>query len=198
MSYVQISKESFDFLNILRVKYPHYLSILDSIEEGLNLRLWNRISDDLIQISDKEDLKSSTDLIAVYNAIVYCLEKSFNPMKLMLIVQNVMKNYNQNMDQALIFLDDLESRLENTGEEKHFMKILKGNALLELNKLYECEEIIKGLKIQLEKSFEVDQLIYSNFYKLSALYYEKKENFDEFYNNALQYLAYVKEGVLFI
>lgn len=55
--------------------------------------------------------------------------------------------------------------------------------------------MIKNLRIQLEKSFEVDQLIYSNFYKLSALYYEKKQNHDEFYNNALQYLAYVKENV---
>ncbi len=64
-----------------------------------------------------------------------------------------------------------------------------------MNRLYECEEVIKSLKNQLEKSFEVDQAIYSNFYKLSALYFEKKNNQDEFYNNALQYLGYVRENV---
>jgi 26S proteasome regulatory subunit N9 len=67
-----------------------------------------------------------------------------------------------------------------------------------MNKLYECLEIINFLKLQLEKSFEVDQLIYSNFYKLSAFYFEKKKNYDEFYNNALQYLAYVKDNVNYI
>jgi hypothetical protein len=79
-----------------------------------------------------------------------------------------------------------------------FLRILKGLCYLDLNRLYECEDIIKTLKNQLDKNFEVEQIIYSNFYKLSAYYYEKKENYDEFYNNSLQYLAYVKENVIFI
>jgi hypothetical protein len=99
------------------------------------------------------------------------------------------------MDEALIFLENLEIRLEPSGEEKLLLRILKGFCLIELNRLYECEEIIKSLKGQFEKSFEIDKLVYSNFYKLSAYYYEKKENYDEFYNNSLQYLAYIKEGV---
>lgn len=99
------------------------------------------------------------------------------------------------MDEALIFLENIEGRIEAKGEEKYYLRILKGFCFYELNRLYECEEIIKSLKSQLEKSFEVDQVIYSNFYKLSALYYEKKENYDEFYNNSLQFLAYVKENV---
>lgn len=64
-----------------------------------------------------------------------------------------------------------------------------------MGKLYECEDIVKSLKIELEKRFEVDQLIYANFYKLSAKFYDYKQNYDEFYNTALQYLAYVKESV---
>jgi 26S proteasome regulatory subunit N9 len=99
------------------------------------------------------------------------------------------------MEEAFVFLENIEQRLDQKGEEKLFLRILKGYCHLNLNRLYECEEIIKSLKVQLEKSFEVDLIIYSNYYKLSALYYEKKENYDEFYNNSLQYLAYVKEGV---
>ena len=102
------------------------------------------------------------------------------------------------MHDALKFLDNVESRLETKGEESYFLQILKGFAYLDLDQLYECEDIIKSLKVQLEKTFEVDQLIYSNFSKLSAYYYEKKGNYDEFYNNSLQYLAYVKEHVSII
>jgi 26S proteasome regulatory subunit N9 len=51
------------------------------------------------------------------------------------------------------------------------------------------------VRSELEKRFEVDQIVYSSFYKLSMMYYKQKENYDEFYNNAIQYLAYVKDNV---
>ena len=93
MSYVQISKESFELLKLLKSKYPQYFELLDSIETGLNLRLWNKISDDLIVLTDKEDLKNSQDLITLYSNLIMTIEKAFNPMKLMLIIQNVIVNF---------------------------------------------------------------------------------------------------------
>ncbi len=95
----------------------------------------------------------------------------------------------------MIFLDNIESRIEKKGEESLFLKVLKGYCYLKLNSLIECEEIINNLKKELEQRFEVDQIIYSNFYKLSAQFYEIKKNYDEFYSNCLQFLAYVKENV---
>jgi len=67
--------------------------------------------------------------------------------------------------------------------------------LLDLNRLYDSEEVIISLKVTLAKMFDVDPIIYCNFYKLSATYYFKKKNHDEFYNHSLQYLAYVKDQV---
>jgi len=64
-----------------------------------------------------------------------------------------------------------------------------------MGKLYECEDVIKDVKHNLEKMFEVDPLVYSSLYQLSLEHCEKKENWDDFYNNSIQYLAYVKESV---
>jgi 26S proteasome regulatory subunit N9 len=41
--------------------------------------------------------------------------------------------------------------------------------------------------------FDVDHIVYAYFYKLYALYYDKKKNYDEFYNYALQFFAYCKD-----
>ena len=92
-------------------------------------------------------------------------------------------------------MDNIESRLEKKGEEILFMKTLKGFVYLRLNNMIECEEILKNLKTELEKKFEVDQIIYSNYYLLSAKFYEIRKNYDEFYSSCLQYLAYVKDNV---
>lgn len=195
MSYVNIPKESFDLIYSLKEKYPQYTTLLETIETDMNLRLWNQLSDDLILFSGKPELTNSSDLIILYNTLIINVEKAFNPMKLVSIIQNIIKNFSSNMNDALSFLENLEVRLDSKGEEAYYLRILKGFCMLDLNKLYECEEIIKNLKIQLEKSFEIDQIIYANFSKLSAYYYERKGNYDEFYNNSLQFLAYVKENV---
>lgn len=93
MTYVQINKESFDLLAVFRNKYPHYGQLLDNIEKGLNFRLWHQLSDDLLELTNKEDLQQSRDLIDLYNQLIMTLEMVFNPLKLMLLVQNVVKNF---------------------------------------------------------------------------------------------------------
>ena len=48
---------------------------------------------------------------------------------------------------------------------------------------------------QIEKSNDLDPLVYSNFYLFSAKFHSKKRNYEEFYKNGLQYLAYTHESV---
>ncbi len=93
MTYVQINKESFDLLAIFRNKYPQYNQLLDNIEKGLNFRLWHQLSDDLLELTNKPDLQQSKDIIDLYNQLIMTLELIFNPLKLMLLVQNVVKNF---------------------------------------------------------------------------------------------------------
>jgi len=93
MTYVQINKESFDLLAVFTNKYPQYNQLFESIEKSLNFRLWHQLSDDLIELTNKQDLQQSRDLIDLYNQLILSLEMVFNPLKLMLIVQNVVKNF---------------------------------------------------------------------------------------------------------
>ncbi len=93
MTYVQINKESFDLLVVFRNKYPQFGQLFDTIEKGLNFRLWHQLSDGLLELTSKPDLQNSKDLIDLYNQMIMSLEMVFNPLKLMLIVQNVVKNF---------------------------------------------------------------------------------------------------------
>ena len=96
MTYVSVPKEAFDVLTGLNKKYPQHTELLLNIESDLNLRLWNGLSDNLICLTSKEEFRTSQDLIMLYNNLILSVEKAFNPMKLVLIVQNVMKNFSCN------------------------------------------------------------------------------------------------------
>lgn len=132
MSYVQVSNESFDLIKSLKQRYPQYQDLLENIDTNLNLRLWHQLSDDLIALSEKPELKQGTDLIELYNRLIMSIEKAFNPMKLMVLIQNVSKNFSRNislisdnLEEALVFLDNIEQRVDPKGEEHLFLKVLK-------------------------------------------------------------------------
>jgi len=66
--------------------------------------------------------------------------------------------------------------------------------LLNDNKVEDALQVIKDVGKKIEKMSDLDTLIYSYFYKLSARYYATKKNYEEFYKNGLQYLAYTHES----
>ena len=85
-------KESFEFIYSLRERYIQYSELFNEIELNLNNKLWNQLSDSLISLSEKSELQEGNDLIELYNRLVCFIEKSFNPMKLMILISNVIKN----------------------------------------------------------------------------------------------------------
>ena len=189
---VSVPKDSFKLIKNLGEKYPSLKTLFEEIDSNLNQNLWYQLSENLISISNKPELQNSKDLIQLYNGLVLFIEPTLNPMKYLEFVQNMLHNYKDKMEEALVFVENIEKKnaQKYKGEEKIFIKIIKGFCFLELNKMYELEEVVKNTEQDFSGNIEIDSSLYSQYYKLSTLYYEKKEDYDNFYNNAFQYLAY--------
>ena len=189
---VSVPKDSFKLIKSLGEKYPSLKTLFEEIDSNLNQNLWYQLSENLISISNKPELQNSKDLIQLYNGLVLFIEPTLNPMKYLEFVQNMLHNYKDKMEEALVFVENIERKnaQKYKGEEKIFIKIIKGFCFLELNKMYELEEVVKNTEQDFSGNIEIDSSLYSQYYKLSTLYYEKKEDYDNFYNNAFQYLAY--------
>lgn len=193
MSYIDVSSKAFPFLDTLKYQFPNLNTLVCEIQGELNLRLWHQLSMHLIELSEKTELHSGDALIELYLNVVVSIESAFNPMKIMLILKNVIKNFYDRLDKALTFLDEINNRMRLRGEEFFFWQCLRAECLLGLNRLHDCNDVLKEVKVSLEKLFDVDHIVYAYFYKLYALYYNKKKNYDEFYNYALQFFAYCKD-----
>ena len=188
---INIPPDSFKLISGLSQKYPSLKPLLDEIDSNLNQHLWYQLSENIITLSQKPEIQQGKDLIEFYNGVVFFIEPTLNPMKYLQYVQNMLFNYKDNMGEALQFVENIElNHKEFKGEEKISIKLIKGYCYLELNKMYELEEIIKATEVEFGGKFEIESTLYSQYYKLSTLFYEKKKEYDNFYNNAFQYLAY--------
>jgi 26S proteasome regulatory subunit N9 len=187
---VVVPNDSFKLIQNLSTKHPNLKPLFDEIDSNLNQRLWYQLSDNLISLSNKPELQQSKDLIELYNGLIFFIEPTLNTMKYLEFVKNMLNNYKDNMEEGLTFIENIEKKHKYKGEEKIFIKIIKGFCYLELKKMYELEEIVLNTEHDFSSNIEIDPSLYAQYYKLSSLYYEKKEDYDNFYNNAFQYLAY--------
>ena len=188
---VNIPQDSFKLIQTLTQKHPSLKSIFDEIDSHLNQRLYHQLTSDILNLSQNPEMQQGKDLIDFYNYIVLYIEPALNPMKYLKYVENMLHNYKDNMHEALLFVENIENKHKDyKGEAKISMKLIKGFCYLELNKMYELEDIIKTTESEFSGNIEIDASLYAQYYKLTTLFYEKKQDYDNFYFNAFQYLAY--------
>ena len=188
---VNIPPDSFKLVSSLSQKHPELKSLFDEIDSNMNQHLWYQLSENIITLSQNQELQKGSDLIEFYNGVVFFIEPTLNPMKYLEYVQNMIYNYKDKMEEALRFVENIENMHKDyKGEEKISIKIIKGFCYLELNKMYDLEEILKTTEVDFTGKFEIESTLYAQYYKLSTLFYEKKNDYDNFYSNAFQYLAY--------
>ena len=188
---VNVPPDSFKLISSLSQKHPVLKSLFDEIDSNLNQHLWYQLSENIIILSQNPEMQQSKDLIEFYNGVVFFIEPTLNAMKYLEYVQNMIQNYKDNIAEALTFLENIENKHKDfKGEEKIFIKIIKGFCYLDLNKMFELEEIVKSTKVDFSGKYEIEPSLYAQYYKLSTLFYEKKKDYDNFYDNAFQYLAY--------
>ena len=181
---IDIPPDSFKLISALSEKHPNLKSLFEQIDSNLNQRLWYQLSENIITLSQNQELQQGNDLIEFYNGVVIFIEKTLNPMKYLQYVQNMIYNYKDKMSEALQFVENIElNHKDFKGEEKISIKIIKGFCYLELNKMYELEEIIKTTEEDFSGKFEIESSLYAQYYRLSTLFYEKKKDYDNFYNN---------------
>ena len=188
---VDVPPDSFKLISSLSQKHPVLKSLFDEIDSNLNQHLWYQLSENIIVLSQNPEMQQGKDLIEFYNGVVFFIEPTLNAMKYLEYVQNMIQNYKDNIAEALTFLENIENKHKDfKGEEKIFIKIIKGFCYLDLNKMFELEEIVKSTKVDFSGKYEIEPSLYAQYYKLSTLFYEKKKDYDNFYDNAFQYLAY--------
>ena len=188
---VNIPSDSFKLVSSLSQKHPGLKSLFDEIDSNMNQHLWYQLSENILTLSQNPELQNGSDLIEFYNGVIFFIEPTLNPMKYLQYVQNMIYNYKDKMEEALRFVENIENMHKDyKGEEKISIKIIKGFCYLELNKMYDLEEILKTTEVDFTGKFEIESSLYAQYYKLCTLFYEKKNDYDNFYSNAFQYLAY--------
>ena len=159
-------------------------------------RLWHDLTAPILQyVTTLEKEQPNQVLIDFYNLFIGDLEAKINYLKYARMVVICSRKY-MKKEEANEFLKKISERLRVEREAQLLIEIEMAANLLFMGKLVECGDELIKLKSEIEKFQSPDIIIYSEFYKAYALYFDRRRDYEQFYQYALQYLAYTPESII--
>ena len=150
--------------------------------------------------SDIFVLQAGDALIQLYHNFITDFETKINLLKLAHFAVIVSRQYVEK-EAAIGYLEEVIEKLRATREsriEEPVLYIKMQIALLKLEQGEEkdCKKLLEDGKITLDSMTDIDPSVHASFYWVSSQYHKARQEFAEFYKNALLYLAYTSVETL--
>jgi len=139
-------------------------------------------------------MQAGDALIQLYHNFITDFETKINLLKLAHFAVIVSRQYPEK-EAAIGYLEGVIEKLRAAREmriEEPILYVKMQIALLKLEQgeHKECKKLLDDGKSTLDSMTDIDPSVYASFYWVSSQYHKLRQEFAEFYKNALLYLAY--------
>jgi len=173
-------------------QFHHLEGQIHQIKLLYESKLWYQLSEALLQYIEDPSLRKGDSLIKLYEGFVKEFETKFDQTKFVQLANAASEQY-PDVESRVSFLRKIEQKLTDE-QAKLLLRIKIGTHRLESGNLDEALQIMRDVTKQIEKLNDLDPLIHSGYYLFCAKFHSQKRNYEDFYKNGLQYLAYTHES----
>eukprot|EP01015_Nassula_variabilis_P013817 TRINITY_DN2137_c0_g1_i8.p1 TRINITY_DN2137_c0_g1~~TRINITY_DN2137_c0_g1_i8.p1 ORF type:complete len:324 (-),score=38.71 TRINITY_DN2137_c0_g1_i8:193-1164(-) len=131
-------------------------------------------------------------MVELYNDFVKEFQDRMDQVVLLRLVAKITPQL-PNLKSRLEFVDKLKELVLRQEQALILAELRKGFHLLEERDIEACNLILQESSKKVDRIREVDPFLYSQLYKLQANYHHARKEYQDFYKNALQFLAYTPE-----
>jgi len=154
-------------------------------------KLWHQLTVKVEQLVKNRYFDNNNELVQLYNGFIKDFEKKMNQLtlsKILLSISRQIREPNEN----IAFLQKALEKISPANEKEAYSLMLTQIAAQKLNsnQLDESKTDLDKVGTILDSMTGADNQVYSNYYKMLALYYKGKVSSTEFYRNSLMYLLY--------
>ncbi|KAK1285952.1 hypothetical protein QJS10_CPB20g01198 [Acorus calamus] len=184
------------YLESQRDARPDLAEWYNSLADLYQKKLWHQLTLKLEQFVALAVFQAGDALIQLYHNFITDFETKINLLKLAHFAVTVSRQYPEK-ESAIGYLEGVIDKLRTTGEPRIeepilYVKMQIAAFKLEMGQQKECKNLLDDGKMTLDGMTDIDPSVYASFYWNSSQYHKSRQEFAEFYKNALLYLAYTK------
>ncbi|GKV10622.1 hypothetical protein SLEP1_g21962 [Rubroshorea leprosula] len=182
------------YLESLRESHPELSDWYNCLADLYQKKLWHQLTLKLEQFIALAIFQAGDALIQLYHNFITDFETKINLLKLAHFAVIVSRQYSEK-EAAISYLQGVIEKLQATREQRIeepilYIKMQIGIFKLEQGDQKECKKLVEDGKSTLDSMTDIDPSVYSSYYWVSSQYHKYRQEFAEFYKNALLYLAY--------
>ncbi|CAH2078575.1 unnamed protein product [Thlaspi arvense] len=182
------------YLESQKNAHPELGEWYNSLADLYQKKLWHQLTLKLEQFIALSVFQAGDALIQFYHNFITDFETKINPLKLAHFAVVVSRQYTEK-EAAVSYLEGVIEKLRATKESRINEPISYIETQIALFKLEqggqkECKKILDDVKSSLDSMTDIDPSVYANFFWVSSQYHKYRQEFSDFYKNALLYLAY--------
>ncbi|KAI3853665.1 hypothetical protein MKW98_025182 [Papaver atlanticum] len=167
-----------------------YTSLIDLYQR----KLWHQLTLKLDQFVALAVFQAGDTLIQLYHNFITEFETKINLLKLAHFAVIVSRQYAEK-EAAIGYLEGIIEKLRATRETRIeepvlYTKMQIAAFRLEKGEQKECKNLLDDGKTTLDSMTDIDPSVYASYYWVSSQYHKSRQEFAEFYNSGLLYLAY--------
>ncbi|XP_074264626.1 26S proteasome non-ATPase regulatory subunit 13 homolog B [Silene latifolia] len=183
-----------EYLETQKNSHPELAEWYNALSDLYQKKLWHQLTLKLDSFLSLSVFQSGDSLIQLYHNFITDFETKINPLKLAHFVVIVSRQYGEK-EAAVGYLEGIIEKLRATKETRIEEPILYIKMQISLFKLEqgehkECKKLLEDGKTTLDSMTDIDPSVYATFFWVSSQYHKARQEFAEFYKNALLYLAY--------
>lgn len=158
--------------------------------------MWHQISDNLIELAKHKafDQIENEDLLDLYRPMIQPLHDKVNPIKYAIVTVHVSRQFTD-IEKAIEFLGEAKDRLKSV-DAKFLCRIAQAEKRLRLGQHHDCIEQLNAIRAETEPMADIDPRVYASLANVSALYYRRREDYENYYKSGLQFLHYTPDSEL--
>ncbi|KAL9242641.1 hypothetical protein vseg_016624 [Gypsophila vaccaria] len=183
-----------EYLENQRKSNPELAEWYNTLSDLYHKKLWHQLTLKLEQFISLAVFQAGDSLIQLYHNFITDFETKINLLKLAHFAVIVSRQYGEK-EAAVGYLQGIIEKLRATKERRIEEPVLYIQMQISLFKLEqgdhkECKNVLDDGKTTLDSMTDIDPSVYASFYWVSSQYHKSRQEFAEFYKNALLYLAY--------
>ncbi|KAK8961671.1 hypothetical protein KSP40_PGU019190 [Platanthera guangdongensis] len=184
------------YLESQRNERPDLAEWYTTLADLYQRKLWHQLTVTLEQFVALAVVQAGDALIQLYHNFITDFETKINLLKLAHFAVVVSRQYTEK-EAAISYLEAVIDKLRATREIRIeepilYVKMQIAALKLEMGNQKDCKKLLEEGKTTLESMTDIDPSVQSSFYWISSQYHKSRQEFAEFYNSALLYLAYTE------
>ncbi|KAI3987418.1 hypothetical protein MKX01_042422 [Papaver californicum] len=182
------------YLESQRSAQPELAEWYNSLADLYQRKLWHQLTLKLDQFVALAVFQAGDTLIQLYHNFITEFETKINLLKLAHFAVIVSRQYAEK-EAAIGYLEGIIEKLRATRETRIeepilYIKMQIAAFRLEKGEQKECKNLLDDGKTTLDSMTDIDPSVYASNYWVSSQYHKSRQEFAEFYNSGLLYLAY--------